>query len=117
MNNRKVFEEALLREADLLIEQAESQAEKIIFGWFKTAILKKYKDAFDKELEQGIAHKENINKAIDYCFDNACSAYRMIPGLTDEQKENDIKQVKIQLPSIRQTIYNILAVQKIDVIQ
>ena len=99
MDNRKVLEEALLREADLLIEQAESQAEKIIFGWFKTAILKKYKDAFDKDLEQGIAHN------------------RMIPGLTDEQKEKDIKQAKMQLPSIRQTIYNILTVQKIEVIQ
>lgn len=117
MDNRKVFEEALLKEADLLIEQAESQAEKIIFGWFKTAFLKKYKDAFDQELEQGIVHKENINKAIDYCFDNACSAYRIMSGLTDEQKENDIKQAKMQLPSIKQTIYNILAIQKIDVIQ
>lgn len=43
-NNYKQMEEALLKEADLLIEKAKSQGEKALFNLFKSAILKKYKD-------------------------------------------------------------------------
>lgn len=38
------MEEALLKEADLLIEKVKSQGEKALFNLFKSAILKKYKD-------------------------------------------------------------------------
>ena len=45
MNTKyKQLEEALLKEADLLIEKAKSQGEKALYNLFKSAILKKYKD-------------------------------------------------------------------------
>lgn len=112
----KQLEEALLKETDLLIEQAESQAEKIIFGWFKTNILKKYKEAFDEELKQGKIHKENVDKAIDFCFDDVCAKYRLLSGLSDDQKENDIDLAKEQLPTIRQLIYNILESRSVEIV-
>ena len=63
MNNTKYkqLEEAILKETDLLIEKAKSQGEKMFFELFKSAILKKYKDLFDKELSEGTVHKETIN--------------------------------------------------------
>ena len=48
MNTKyKQLEEALLKEADLLIEKAKSQGEKALYNLFKSAILKKYKNQYD----------------------------------------------------------------------
>ena len=43
-NRYKQLEEALLMEADLLIEKAKSQGEKALYNLFKSEILKKYKN-------------------------------------------------------------------------
>lgn len=43
----KQLEDALLKEADLLIEKAKSQGEKALYNLFKSAILKKYKNQYD----------------------------------------------------------------------
>lgn len=40
-------------EADLLIERAESQGEKMIYELFKAAVLQQYKDSYDVETSQG----------------------------------------------------------------
>ena len=55
MNERqyKLLEDALLKEADLLIEKAKSQGEKALYNLFKSAILKKYKDQYDIDIQQG----------------------------------------------------------------
>ena len=48
--NNDILEESLLMAADTVKDQAKDQATKIIADLFKSAILKKYKDAFDEEL-------------------------------------------------------------------
>ena len=52
MNTKyKQLEEALLKEADLLIEKAKSQGEKALYNLFKSAVLKKYKDQYDVNIQ------------------------------------------------------------------
>ena len=67
MNERqyKLLEDALLKEADLLIEKSKSQGEKALYNLFKSAILKKYKDQYDVDIQQGEVKKETVtNKGI-----------------------------------------------------
>ena len=94
MAKRDIFEEALLKEADLLIEKAESQGEKIVYELFKSAILKKYKDLFDKELSEKIVHKETIDDAVEYCYTNICVSIRQIPNMSETERERLILVVK-----------------------
>lgn len=111
----KQLEELLLKEMDVQIEKAESQSEKVIYGLFKTTILKKYKQMFDAELQQGRVHKKNVDKAIDFCFDDVCVAYRLSQGMSDAQKEEDLKLAKSHLPAIRQFIFDILVSRNVRI--
>ena len=63
MNERqyKLLEDALLKEADLLIEKSKSQGEKALYNLFKSAILKKYKDQYDVDIQQGEVKKETVS--------------------------------------------------------
>ena len=65
MNERqyKLLEDALLKEADLLIEKSKSQGEKALYNLFKSAILKKYKDQYDVDIQQGEVKKETVDKS------------------------------------------------------
>ena len=88
MNTKyKQLEETLLKETDLLIEQSKSQGEKMVFELFKSAILKKYKDLFDKELSDGTVHKETIDDAVEYCYTDICVSIRQIPKMSETEKE------------------------------
>ena len=89
MNERqyKQLEEAILKETDLLIEKAKSQGEKMFFELFKSAILKKYKDLFDKEL----VHKETINDAVEFCYTDICVSIRQISKMNETEKEHLIQ--------------------------
>ena len=78
MNTKyKQLEEALLKEADLLIEKAKSQGEKALYNLFKSAILKKY----------------------NFLFENACVSFRTLPNIKDLDKEDVIKKAQAALPS------------------
>ena len=83
----KQLEDALLNATDLLIEKTKSQGEKMIFELFKSAILKKYKDLFDKELSEGIVHKVTIDDAVEYCYTDICVSIRQIPKMNETEKE------------------------------
>ena len=80
MNERqyKLLEDALLKEADLLIEKSKSQGEKALYNLFKSAILKKYKDQYDVDIQQGEVKKETVDKSIDFLFENACVSFRSL---------------------------------------
>ena len=107
MNN---LEDKVLTAVDLVAEQSEDKVTKQLVDLFKSAILKKYKDAYDIELAQGEVRKEHLDKAIDYCFSEVCFAYRQMPiaGISDDNKENEIKKLKPLLGSIKEAIKTIL---------
>ena len=89
MNTRyKQIEKSLLREIDLLIEKAKNQEEKIVFELFKSALLKKHKDLFDKERSEGTVHKETIDDAVENCYTNICVSIRQIPNMSETEKEH-----------------------------
>lgn len=117
MNNIKVLEDSLLQAIDTVAEQSKDKATKILADLFKSAILKKYKDAFDEELPLGKVHKETVEKAVDFYFADACVSYRMLPALTDDEKERDIKIAKNNLGFIKQATYNILVSKNVEIIQ
>lgn len=97
MTNQDILEEALLQAADLTSEQAKDQSTKVIADLFKSAVLKKYKDAFDQELIQGTVHRRNIDKAVEFCYSDICFSIRRLSQISDEEKERLIhegKQVK-----------------------
>ena len=98
MENRyKLIEDALLMEADLQIERAESQGEKSICELFKSALLKKYKDSYDSDLQRGEVNKETVDKCIDFLFANACVSFRTIPNVDESTKEDVIGQARKSL--------------------
>lgn len=95
----KQLEEAILKEADLLIEKAKSQGEKALYNIFKSAVLKKYKDQYDVNIQQGEVEKDTVDKSIDFLFENACVSFRTLPNIKDSDKENVIRQAQAALPS------------------
>ena len=64
MNNTKYkkLEDTLLKATDLLIEKAKSQGEKALYNLFKSAILKKYRDQYDVDIQQGEVEKDTVDK-------------------------------------------------------
>ena len=95
----KQLEDALLNATDLLIEKAKSQGEKALYNLFKSAILQKYKEQYDIEIQQGEVEKDTIDKSIDFLFENACVSFRTLPNIKDSDKENVIRQAQAALPS------------------
>lgn len=85
----KQLEEALLREADLLIEKAESQGEKMIYELFKAAVLQQYKDSYDVEVSLGEVRTETINKYVDFLFCETSAKFRQL-SMVDEVTKNDV---------------------------
>ena len=109
------LEESVLQAVDTLAEQANDKTTKIFLDLFKSAILKKYKEAYDQELSQGSVHKETLDKAVDFSFTDTCVSFRMNPLFADEQKESVIKAVKYSLPAIKENICEMLINKGIEV--
>ena len=60
MDNRKVFEDALLRAMDTIAGQAQDNTTKMLADLMKAAILKPYQEAYYQELAQGSVHKDVV---------------------------------------------------------
>lgn len=78
MDNRKIFEEGLLRAMDDVAEQSGDNTTKMLAEMRKSAILKPYKEAYYQELSQGKVHKENVEKAVDFYFSDICVSFRAL---------------------------------------
>ena len=89
-----LVEEALLKETDLLIEKTENQGEKALYNLFKSAILKKYKNQYDVDIQHGEVKKETVDKSIDFLFEDACYSFRTLPKIEDSIKEDVIKRAQ-----------------------
>ena len=107
-NRYKLIEETLLKEADLQIERAESQGEKVIYELFKSALLKKYKESYDSDLQRGEVEKETVDKCIDFLFSNACVNFRSLPNIDDSVKEDVIGQARKALGSWKAMVKQML---------
>ena len=112
----KQLEEAILKEADLLIEKAKSQGEKALYNLFKSAILKKYKDQYDVDIQQGKVEKDIVDKSIDFLFENACVSFRTLPNIKDSDKEYVIIQAQAALGSWKAMIIQNLTNKGIKVV-
>ncbi len=110
------IEESVLQAVDPLAEQTDDKTTKIFLDLFKSAILKKYKEAYDQELSQGSVHKETLDKTVDFSFTDTCVSFRMNPLFADEQKECVIKAVKHSLPAIKENIREMLINNGVEVI-
>ena len=118
MNNTKYkqLEDALLNATDLLIEKAKSQGEKALYNLFKSAVLKKYKDQYDVDIQQGEVEKDTVDKSIDFLFENACVSFRTLPNIKDSDKENVIRQAQAALPSWKAMVIQNLTNKGIKVV-
>lgn len=58
-------------------------------GLLKSAVLKPYRETYYQELAEGKLHKENVEKAVDFYFSDICVSFRVLPGLTDEEKDRE----------------------------
>lgn len=115
MDNRKVFEEGLLRAMDSIAERSEDNSTKMLAELLKSAILKPYQEAYYQELAQGKVHKENVEKAVDFYFSDICVSFRALPNLTDEEKDREINAAKLQLSYVKQFVLNVLVSNNIVV--
>ena len=102
------FEESLLLAIEDVKEQAKDQATKIIADLFKSAILKKYKDAFDEELPKGEVQKKNIEKSVEFCYTDICVTIRRCPTMQDDEKDDLIQRGKEMIPTIKGIVTQIL---------
>ena len=108
MVKNDILEESLLLAADALKDQAKDQATKMIADLFKSAILKKYKDAFDEELTKGEVQKKNIDKSVEFCYTDICVAIRRCATMQDDEKEDLILKGKEMIPTIKGVVTQIL---------
>ena len=46
----------------------KEQGEKVVYGLFKSTILKKYKDSYELEILHGEVKNETLDKCIDFVF-------------------------------------------------
>lgn len=111
----KQLEDTLLKETDLLIEKSTSQGEKIVYELFKSAILKKYKDLFNKERLEGTVHDENIDDAVEFCYTEICISIRQMPKMTDAEKEHLIQDGKTAKETIKPLIRQLLIQNGINI--
>ena len=117
MNTKyKQLEEALLKEADLLIEKAKSQGEKALYNLFKSAILQKYKEQYDVGIQQGEVKKDILDKSIDFLFEDACVRFRALPYIDDSVKEDVIRHTQTTLGSWKAMITQMLTDKGIKVV-
>lgn len=110
------FEESLLLASDTLKEQAKDQATKIIAELFKSAILKKYKDAFEEELAKGEVRQKNIDKSVEFCYTDICVAIRQCPTMQDGEKDDLIQKGKELIPTIRGLVTQLILDKDIKII-
>lgn len=112
------MESLLFQEMDLAEEQNGDKVTKILVDLFKTVMLEKYKVAFNEEMKQGVVHKENIDKYVDFCFYEVCVSYRKmsIIGLGDKDKDNEIQKLKNVLDAVKNIVRNCIEKNGVQVI-
>ena len=103
-----ILEETLFLAIDALKDQTKDQATKMLADLFKSAILKKYKDAFDEELTKGEVQKKNIDKSVEFCYTDICVAIRQCPTMQDDEKDDLIQKGKEMIPTIKGIVTQIL---------
>ena len=111
-----ILEESVLAAADKIAEDAKDQGTKTLVNLFKSAVLKKYKDAFDQELSLGEVHKKNVDKAVDFCYEGICVTIRQCSEWTDEEKEGLIREGKMMKGKVKEIVFRILANKGIKVV-
>lgn len=116
MKKNNTIEESLLLASDALKEQAKDQATKMIAELFKSAILKKYKDAFDEELAKGEVCKKNIDKSVEFCYTDICVAIRQCPTMQDNEKDDLIQKGKELIPTIKGIVTQLLLDKDIKIV-
>lgn len=116
MTNIEIIEESVLMAADKVAEDAKNQGTKTLVNLFKSVVLKKYKDAFDQELSQGEVHKKNIDKAVDFCYEDICVTIRRCSEWTDEEKEGLVREGKMMKGKVKDVVFQILANKGIKVV-
>ncbi len=116
MTIQEQIEESCLMAADSISEQAKEQGTKTIMDLFKSAILKKYKVAFDHEITQGEVHKKNVDKTVDSIFSDMCVIIRQFTTMSDDYKDQLIQTAKYQLAPIKETVFQILVNKGVQII-
>lgn len=116
MTIQEQIEESCLMAADSISEQAKDQDTKTIMDLFKSAILEKYKVAFDHEITQGEVHKKNVDKTIDFLFSDMCATIRQFPKMNSDYKDKLIQTAKHLLAPIKETVFHILVNKGVQII-
>lgn len=116
MTIQEQIEESCLMAADSISEQAKDQDTKTIMDLFKSAILEKYKVAFDQEITQGEVHKKNVDKTIDFFFSDMCATIRQFPMMSSDYKDQLIQTAKHHLAPIKETVFQILVNKGVQII-
>lgn len=116
MTDIEILEESVLAAADSIAEDAKDQGTKTLVNLFKSAVLKKYKDVFDEELSLGEVHKKNVDKAVDFCYEDLCVVIRRCPEWTDEEKDQLIREGKMMKEKVKDTVFQILVNNGIKVV-
>lgn len=114
--NIEILEESVLMAADKVAEDAKDQGTKTLVNLFKSVVLKKYKDAFDQELSLGEVHKKNIDKAVDFCYEDICVTIRRCSEWTVEEKEGLVREGKMMKGKVKDAVFLILANKGIKVV-
>ena len=110
MSEIHYLEDKVLQAVDAVAEQADNRVMRQLVDLFKSAILKKYKEVYDRELASGKVNSKYLNKAVDFCFSEACITYRQmqINGVSEERKEEEIKKLKPMLGTVKDIVKNVL---------
>jgi len=117
MTQQEILEEKILLALDRVEEQSNDSTTKMIVDLFKSAVLKKYKVAFDQELAQGNVHRKNIDKAVEFCYSDICVSIRQLTNLSEKERENLIQSGKQIKNIIKSTVEQILIHNGIELLE
>lgn len=116
MTKTDLLEESVLQAVDVMAEESDDRVTKILADLFKSAVLKKYKEAYHIELPQGKVHRKNVEKTIDFYFADMSVSFRNLPNLSDDEKEKEIKKAKQQLGALKEKVLEFLRSKDVEVI-
>ena len=106
----------VLKAVDKLIHQAKEQGEKVIYELYRSLVLQKHKESFDKEIVHGEVKMETLSKCADFILTEFSIAVRMNKDLDDATKEDEIRHAHQILPEYKVSLIQFLNANGIKIV-
>ena len=67
-------------------------------------------------LTLGEVHKKNVDKTVDFCYEDICVTIRQCSEWTDDEKEGLVREGKMMKEKVKDVVFQILENKGIKVV-